>query len=334
MNRRCQNRRIYLQNHFVFRISIIEMVRKLGHLGICLLGLVFCQCAREVYIELPDEQPKVVVNGHFTVGAPFRVHVSKSQEIHETDDPVIPEVATINLSAEGQVVEQLHLVKDPVNDELYWESFTIAQGNKPYSLTINVPDLPTATASSAVPKHIALEPVVLNPDSFRIEPLTPRLSRLRIPITLEVPEMPALERYFGFYFRHEVIRYEDTTFQAIDQEYEVSGTPFLTDGSTFSLLYSLTEPTVLIQEKYWNQDRRKLELDVLIAFEPPLERPSKLLVEWRTLSPEFYHYHLSVARQSGSPALSDPDALYNHVFGGYGNFSGYSIAVDTLLIPW
>jgi hypothetical protein len=54
--------------------------------------------------------------------------------------------------------------------------------------------------------------------------------------------------------------------------------------------------------------------------------PSKLLIEWRTLSEEFYRYHLSLSRQ-GNLALpfNDPDAVYNNVSGGFGNFSGYSV---------
>ena len=57
-------------------------------------------------------------------------------------------------------------------------------------------------------------------------------------------------------------------------------------------------------------------------------------MEWRTLSEEFYKYHLSVDRQGNNLPLSDPDAVYNNVSGGYGNFSGYSVRVDTIELPF
>jgi hypothetical protein len=42
---------------------------------------------------------------------------------------------------------------------------------------------------------------------------------------------------------------------------------------------------------------------------------------------------LSLSRQGGNLPLTDPDAVFNNVEGGLGNFSGYSIAIDTIAIP-
>ena len=41
-----------------------------------------------------------------------------------------------------------------------------------------------------------------------------------------------------------------------------------------------------------------------------------------------------IRRQGGNLPLSDPDAVYNNVTGGYGNFSGYSVRVDTIELPF
>ncbi|MFN4256749.1 MAG: DUF4249 family protein, partial [Saprospiraceae bacterium] len=83
----------------------------------------------------------------------------------------------------------------------------------------------------------------------------------------------------------------------------------------------------------WSDNDPTLSLDAIIPFQPGRERPTHLFVEWRTLSEEFYRYHLSLARQGGNLPLSDPDAVFNNVNNGYGNFSGYSVGHDTLLLP-
>jgi hypothetical protein len=97
-----------------------------------------------------------------------------------------------------------------------------------------------------------------------------------------------------------------------------------------SLLHNIPEPVVLINEKFWSNNRRTIFLDALIPFDPQTERPRRIFVEWRTLSEEFYRYHLSLARQGDNLPLSDPDAIFNNIQGGLGNFSGYAVSVDTL----
>ncbi|MBL7776183.1 MAG: DUF4249 family protein, partial [Saprospiraceae bacterium] len=82
-----------------------------------------------------------------------------------------------------------------------------------------------------------------------------------------------------------------------------------------------------------SNETASLDLDAIIPFNPAYERPRRLFVEWRTLSEDFYRYHLSLARQGNNIPWSDPDALYNNIQGGYGNFSGFSLSGDTIQIP-
>ncbi|HNG90394.1 MAG TPA: DUF4249 family protein, partial [Saprospiraceae bacterium] len=112
-----------------------------------------------------------------------------------------------------------------------------------------------------------------------------------------------------------------------------TATFFLTDGPTLSLLHNISEPVVLVNEKYWTEDRRTLRINAFMPYMPDSEKPTRIFVEWRTLSEEFYRYHLSVARQGSNLPLNDPDAVFNNVKGGYGNFSAYSVHMDTLVLP-
>jgi hypothetical protein len=155
----------------------------------------------------------------------------------------------------------------------------------------------------------------------------------RIPIELSVQDLPSEERYFAFYLTHDMVVFEPGDPNSVDYTEEQLPTNFLADGRTISLLHNIPEPVVLVNENYWSEDRKTLYLTARIPFDPETERPEKMYITWRTLSPEFYRYHLSLSRQGGNLPLTDPDAVFNNIDSGLGNFSGYSFSVDTIVLP-
>ena len=151
---------------------------------------------------------------------------------------------------------------------------------------------------------------------------------MNIPLVLKLKDLPAEKRYFAFYLKHDIEVSDGSVYEGLSTNYTA-------DGRTLSLLHDIAEPAVLINEKFWSDNRDSLVLNAVIPYSPgDNEKPSRLYVEWRTLSEEFYKYHLSVDRQGNNLPLSDPDAVYNNVAGGYGNFSGYSVQVDTMILPF
>ena len=297
-----------------------------------LLALAHWRCAREIFIELPDAPPQIVAVSHFTDGQPFRVEVSISQGLFDAGDPTIPEVADVTISKGGQFLDKLRRAYSE-DGKLYWESRDTAFTGIDYALAVRIAGYPLAEAGSSVPAHAGLRPVVLNPADIRIEPLADGRSALRAPLVLEVANMPESDRFFAFNLRHETEVIQIINGQPIvDYSYE-SGSFFLADGRTLSLLHNIPEPVVLINEQFWSNNRRTIFLDALIPFDPETERPRRIFVEWRTLSEEFYRYHLSLARQGDNLPLSDPDAVFNNIRGGLGNFSGYAVSVDTVELP-
>lgn len=294
-------------------------------IGLFVLVL-FTRCAREIQIDLPDEPEKLVAISHFTPGEPFRVRVTLSRPSYAAGAPEVPENATVAISKNGSLLEQLVFDK---NAE-YWQGIATPETGVEYSLSVRSDGLPDADASSAVPSHFPLAPVQIDWDKMRIVPWDSTRQALRVPLELKPQQMPETDRFFAFSLRHEIEVFQVVNGQEIpDYSYEGSST-FLTDGRTLSLLHSIPEPVVLIDQKYWDDNRQSIRLDALIPFDPGFEKPRRLLIEWRTLSGEFYRYHLSLARQGDNLPLGDPDAVYNNIVGGYGNFSGYSVTVDAV----
>lgn len=298
-----------------------------------LAGLLAVQCAREVIIDLPEEATKIVAICHFTPGQPFRIRVNYSQQVNDGSVPAPPTDVDVSVSKNGIFLDKLF--RKGTGKNIYWESRDTVEPNEGYSMAVRIDGLPQAEASSDVPKHVRFTPVSVRPEDISVVDLDEGYKALRIPLSLELQHIPSRQPYFAFNLTTDidVLEFIDSV-AVVDFTYENEPAGYSSDGRTLSLLHNVAEPVVLINEKFWAQGVRTLNLNALVFYRPGLnERPRRLYIEWRTLSEEFYKYHLSVARQGNNLPLSDPDAVFNNVQGGYGNFSGYSVSVDTIDLP-
>jgi hypothetical protein len=293
---------------------------------VCLLSL---RCAREVIIELPEQPTKLVAVCHFTEDQNFRVKISLSQDVNDVSEPeFLKTMVDATLSVNGQFWDRLKPDTTVVDKITYWVSNRDqkAQSGVKYSISVRVPGYTTVQSSSTIPDQIDLDPILLSANDISVIPLSDGQSELRVSLALRLKQLPTGHYYFAFNLTHET--------EVFDPSYsEESSTNFLTDGRTFSLLHDIPEPVVLVNENFWADNRRTLYLTARIPFDPEIERPRHIYLEWRTLSEQFYRYHLSLSRQGGNVPFSEPDAVFNNIIGGYGNFSGYTVSRDTVIIP-
>jgi hypothetical protein len=262
--------------------------------------------------------------------------LSYSQSVYDTAAAQIPDFEKVDLTVakNGTFIDKLVHKYTPDNHELYFESHDIVEPGKQYSMTVKIPGYPIAAATSKVPAYNAILPIQLHSEDFQDIDLNNGFRELRIPLEIRLTGSPDPNPYFAFHLSHEIGVY--TSFQPLVLDYttENDSTFFLADGRTLSLLENIPEPAVLVNSNYWNDQRRSLNLIARLQYRPENERPLRIFIEWRTLSEEFYRYHLSISRQGNTVPLSDPDALYNNINGGYGNFSGYSTGFISVEIPF
>lgn len=303
--------------------------------AIFLLLVVSCfsgRCVRETTIDLPVQSPKIVALSHFTTGEPIQVEVSLSQALTDAGDPTIPFNADVSIAVNGNFLDKLFRVTDD-GGRIYWESRDLVQPNVGYTLAVRIAGIDPVEAASSAPYPAKLAGVRIDTAGLRLIDLSDGQKALRVPLEISLSKLPANNRYFAFGLRHEIEVFELVNGEPVPDEYYEASTKFLADGRTLALVYDTPEKVVLINENYWNDNQETLSIDALIPFNPAYERPTRIFLEWRTLSTEFYRYHLSLARQGNNLPLNDPDALYNNIVGGYGNFSGYSVTNDSLVLP-
>lgn len=301
------------------------------------LGLLGARCVREVDINLPEQPVRIVALSHFSPGEPFRVEVSLSQGLTAAGDPTIPFNADVAIALEGKFLDKLYRVTDD-GPRIYWESRDLVAPATEYLLSVRIAGIDPVEALSYAPGPVVPSRIEIDTLNMRLIDLADGKVAMRIPLKVFLADLPAEKRYFAFSLAQEVATYPvfNGEIQLNEQpdEYTYESTKFLADGRTLALVYDTPEKVVLVNENFWSDDKKVLALDALVPFNPSEQRPRHLYVEWRTLSEEFYRYHLSVARQGNNLPLNDPDALYNNVTGGYGNFSGYSFVTDTISLPY
>ncbi len=279
-------------------------------------------------MDLPyEERPKVTLTSHFTAGEPLCAYFSLSQPITVGGNPQEPlPTGDVTLAADGVFLNRLSLEK-AANGRFFWKSRDVLRPGVRYSITARFPGYETVQASDTIPNGITAVSLQLKKDSIRTLEDTSGLRILRVPVSISVDDLPAQRRYFAFGFQHELRK--KGAAPPSSSEVRISG--FLANGRTLALTYATPEGVFLLNENYWNDDRKKIDLEVVIPYRPDQEEPTRLLLEWRTLSEAYYRYHLSLATQ-GSP-LSDPDAFFNNVQGGYGNFSGFARLWQIVPLP-
>ncbi|MBK6932794.1 MAG: DUF4249 domain-containing protein [Saprospirales bacterium] len=290
------------------------------------------RCVRETDIQLPDEPAKIVALSHFTIGEPVRVEVSLSQTLTDAGDPEIPFNADVSISVDGKFLDKLFRVTGD-GGRIYWESRDLVVPKTEYTLAVRIAGLEPVAAHSSAPEPVEIAEVRIDTAKMRVVDLADGRLALRVPLQIRIKNLPAEKRYFAFSLQHEIEIFEVIKGQPVPDEYYEASTKFLADGRTLALVYDTPEKVVLVNENFWSDERDLLNLDALIPFDPAYEKPRRLFVDWRTLSDAFYRYHLSLARQGNNFPLNDPDALFNNIEGGYGNFSGYSVSGDTVGIP-
>jgi hypothetical protein len=303
-------------------------------IGLLILLVFQVQCAREVSIDLPEESPKTVIVCHFKPDNKFFVQLSRSQSVFSSNefDVLDSNECKATLSIDGLFWDKLKYKYDPESGEYFWRSRKEPEPGIPYTIAVQVPGNPLVEATSKVPNFYQIDAQKLLVGTPYTIPLPDGTFALRVPLEIKLTELPPQNRFFAFQLINTMDVYRtDGGNQIIDYSYQ-SNASYTTDGRTLSLFNDLSaaESAILINENFWDGNHNTIRLDAIIQYKSGIERPVQLVVEWRTLSEEFYKYHLSLSRQGNNSPLNDPDAVYNNVKNGYGNFSSYSVAFDTI----
>lgn len=127
------------------------------YIGIFAVSAVLASCEKEIVVDVPAYQPKLVLNGYATTGDTVFVSVGKSIGIleYKYGKDLAVKDATLVLRTDGAPDDVLDY------DPLYgmYRSNTIAQPGKNYTLVATAPGYTEASATTIVPSAVKIDSI-------------------------------------------------------------------------------------------------------------------------------------------------------------------------------
>jgi len=267
-----------------------------------LLILFLCSsCETVVEIELPIEEPRLVVNSIFNADSVLTVNVTSSRPTSEpgydfeTVDNAIVEVFKDQQS--------LGLLSYAGKGNYRSVRNLLAEANSEFKLVVKAGDFKTAEARELVP----VRPVV---SSLEMHPLSDGSYKPRFTLHDSMKD--------DFYFLRAWIIYENGTKNSISYELKTVLGQFHSHAGF---------ATVYFDDRFFNGKEIKLDLEIFRLY-PGDNKTYKVLFELASINKSYYDYQYSVVRKFGDIPLLDTKnvIISNNIKNGLGIFAPYNSA--------
>ncbi len=295
--------------------------------ALALAILTLLGCTKSGFYEYPEEPSKIVVSANAVAGERMVVFINYSLPYYATDT-VVKDFRPQVRFKDGDN-GSIELVPKGIYPQLSYTTADFIRANASLELSVSALGFESVTTHTKVPQAAVLAPIIIDPSQFTNTMLDSANSLIRAPFTIALADLPATDSLFAFRLNYE------RTIEENGQELTIeSEARFVASGGTLAYLYEMPDGAFLIDKKYWaNNLGAQLKLDAVIDYPVANTEEIKLLLEWRTVSPDYYKYHLSLARSGNfTTPLSTLDVIHNNIEGGYGNFSSFARSLTAIKI--
>ena len=275
------------------------MIRK-NVLLIC-LPLLLWACTDIVEIDLPNQEPQLVINGLFTPDSVWNVDISAGQNALSNETYKQVQDATVELYQGGKhLFNLLHNGNGKYKSEV-----VLPQELQHYTLKVSAPGYPTSEASNFAPSLPAIRSIKVYRTFNSLNPSMPPEAEVRFVLD----DVPGMQNYYfvSAYF-------QDTAYT----------------GEAFKNYSGLNFMAPI--EKEFTMGSRYFFSDKLIDGKPTTLTLRYTLIKGKTvhlnisqISPDYYHYVRTLVKQSyNDNFMTTPGPVHNNIRNGLGIFAGYS----------
>lgn len=297
---------------------------------LCCIGL-WLGCEEPVTPNLPDFEPKLVVQSNFTNGQPIQVFVSRSEEILDGDNSFIAiNNADVDIFQEDSLfVETLQYMADTTTQEYFYTSTEfIPEIAKEYTIKVTAPGLGRVTAKNYIPPPVPL--IFTNIRDIILDSLPAQnIIKYTFTIDLRFIDEPNVRNYYHLnFYQLKVIAEGDM------EEQEVKETRTVESATNNNFFRPYYRGGVLISDEESDGHTYDYSVTFTTSIRSTQEILGEFIVELATVSEEYYLYHSSLNNQNqtyGEP-FDEPIIIFNNIESGYGIFAGFSTYADTLSI--
>lgn len=311
-----------------------RMKLKLNIASLAFCAFLISACNTVLDVDLPERDPKLVVNCLFEQDSQFVFDVSRSKEVLDTMTLRHLEGAEIVLTASDGTSETINtsqLITVGFEEKRAYVSTMRATVGLSYSIVVSHPDYPSVSSSAEVETGVKI--TSLDTSIFFESFIGETYPVLRLSVGFNDPI--GEDFYELKVFRYgTIVTYEppnffpDTSLGFEEVYYYFPSESILSDlgGSTFDdeLFEGQSYEIVVNIDSYYLIDYNEIPGDT--------SSPFFLLPELRSISKEYYQYQTTLSRYQNSQGdpFAQPVQVYNNIDGGFGIFAGFSKSSDTL----
>ncbi len=295
--------------------------------------LLLAACEKDITVKVPPQPTRLVVNGITSMNSAFRVSVGKTAGILDLTTPDSYKVtnALVQLFENGVLKDTL--VYNAGTDAYRVKNNTIAQTGNNYRVKVTVPNFTTAEAETVAPANIVIQSI-----TRRMNAKTDNNGNMLDEVKIIFRDSAATTNYYLFKFRRpSYINGNTVNYNGIyclhssDKDIDRRNNSDPTDFD-----YCIDQE-FLMQDKNFNGGLK--EILVFINHEElnPLvnttnNRVYRAVVELNNITADHYKYRKSydAYQDSEDNPFAEPVLVYGNVKNGYGVFSTYSLARDTI----
>lgn len=309
------------------------------YISLGILLLILNSCEEPFDPQLYEEEAQLVVLSNFSPNSPIEVYVSVSQSVVEQNPTAYLSHAEVDVLHGDTLLISLAPAAKMDGERVvpyYTHPSFVPEEGRVYTLRVRAEGYAPVYASSYIPQQVAL-------DSINLENLA-----------TETPEASSDEEETQIYTYDIKLRFLDpageknyyhlNVYQQIKKEIS-QGDTTLSDLLTYKIFFSPVLNTnhitvnhdggILLEDTPFDGTYAHLSFPVRFVLNLGQgEELGDLLVEFRSVSREYFLFHASLSKQKeqGENPLQEPVLVYDNIQNGYGIFAGFNTSKDSLLI--
>lgn len=300
-----------------------------------LLSLGFFACEKTIYIDIPDNGRKLVVNSFFGADSTLQLSLTQSKYILESNvEYEKVSNAEINLYEDDNFIEKLQ----ETEDQKYVGNY-ILKKNKSYKIQLKADGFDESLVESYIPELTNMQKIDVyntkDEEGFEV-----------LGFTIDFTDDSNTENYYFVQVYEKVIEKGTSYSTGADTVYTYFDKLSLnsTDPSSYNDDWYL-DKGLLLDDKLFNGKNYSLKF---FAYNPyyygmydefgnPIQPEGVdilFYVYFYTVSKDYYLYYKSLSKhlEAQDEFFMEPVQVYNNVENGFGIFAGYSVDLDSARI--
>ncbi len=284
-------------------------------------------CERGARIDLDALPTELVVQANFSNLDTLEVVVSKTRPSLSEEDIVYVSNGAIEVFVGDFFVDRLGFIPSPIPQfpGYYISSKVVPQPGEHFRMTLDVPGFKRVQAQSTMPYPVEIDTAFTNLLIEKEEvDVTNNMATITIGVKILDPASPGHFYHLNFYQQGYDLY--------IEQDGDTLKTSFFSlplviepEDDAIPLIPYIENRGVLFTEEALAGNQGELSFSGAFKYRREDQELGDFIIELRSVSPEYYYYHRSLARQfqASHDPFSEPVILYTNVENGLGVFAGF-----------